>query len=239
MPASSFTFVLVHSPIVGPGTWAPVADELRRRGYAVVVSDLGPNEDGGNSNGSRPFWLRHTRAVVDALRDEPADRSLVLVGHSGAGALLPVIGRAVQWPIAGYVFVDAGIPHDGQTRLDDGPFAEVIHDLYRRGERYPNWTDADLADLIPDATQRQAVLVDLRPPPLAFWEEPIPVFAGWPDAPGAFLRFAPNPAYDASAAEARARGWAYREFQGEHFYAVVDPVAVAAEITELESRLMS
>lgn len=226
-------FVLVHSPIVGPATWTSVADELRKRGHTVVVPDLGPNNEG-----DEPFWQRHTRAVVDTLRDVSADRDLILVGHSGAGALLPAIGHAIQRPIAGYVFVDAGIPHDGQTRLDDGPFAEVVRELYRRGERYLNWGDADLRDLVPDAMQRQAILSDLRPPPLAFWEEPIPVFAGWPDAPCAFLRFVPNPAYDAPAADARTRGWAYREIEGGHFHAVVDPVAVAAELVELERRLL-
>ena len=33
-------FVLVHSPSVGPGTWCPVAGELRAGGATVVVPSL-------------------------------------------------------------------------------------------------------------------------------------------------------------------------------------------------------
>ena len=34
--------VLVHSPLVGPFSWSPVAEVLRRRGETVLVPDLGP-----------------------------------------------------------------------------------------------------------------------------------------------------------------------------------------------------
>lgn len=36
-------------------------------------------------------------------------RDVVLVGHSGAGALLPAIGAFSPRPVAGYLFVDAGL----------------------------------------------------------------------------------------------------------------------------------
>lgn len=227
-------FILVHSPIVGPSTWTPVAAELRRRGFTVVVPDLGPNEDV-----TTPFWERHVRAVVAALRNLPAERRLILVGHSGAGALLPAIGQAARRPVAAYVFVDAGIPKDGESRLDNGPFAAYLQELYAGGGRYPNWSDEDLRDLVPDAEWRRQVLAELRPPPLAFWEEPIPVVAGWPDAPCAYLRFVPNPAYDAAVAEAQSRGWAYAELTGGHFHPLVDPVAVADEVLSLVARTAS
>jgi hypothetical protein len=184
-----------------------------------------------------PFWLRHTRAVVTAVRDVPANQRLVLVGHSGAGALLPAIGRAIRHSVATYVFVDAGIPKDGQSRLANGPFADFVHELYRGGGCYPNWTDEDLRELVPDAEWRQRLLAELRPPPIGFWEEPISVPAGWPDAPCAYLRFTPNPAYDDAAAEARHRGWAYTELSGGHFHMLMDPVAVASALLDLSQRL--
>ena len=80
--------------------------------------------------------------------------------------------------------------------------------------------------MVPDPASRRALLAELRPQPWAFWEEPLPVFAGWPDAPCAYLRFAPNPAYDAAAAEARRRGWSCLELAGGHFHMLVDPDAV-------------
>lgn len=221
-------FVLIPSPLVGPLTWDLVADELRQHGERVIVPDLGPVTQPLTS-----FWGHHTKTVAEALRDIPEQRPLILVGHSGAGALLPAIGHAVPHDVSAYLFVDAPIPTDGQTRLGTGPFADFIRALYASGDRYPNWTSEDLREIIPDPEQRQHLLDDVRPPPLGFWEEPIPVFAGWPDAMCGYLRFTPNPAYDEASAEARRRGWAYAELPGGHFHLLVEPNAVAEAILDL------
>ncbi|MGH9246305.1 MAG: alpha/beta hydrolase, partial [Acidimicrobiales bacterium] len=77
------TFVLVHSPLVGPFTWTLVADELRARGFLVTVPSL-PEER------REPYWRHHAEAV--AVQAERAARPLVVVGHSGACPLLPAIG---------------------------------------------------------------------------------------------------------------------------------------------------
>src|SRR6266516_6745357 len=96
-------FVLIHSPLVGPGTWSPVARELERRGrQAVVPSLLGPA-------GAPP---RHWRHCVEAARDAVRTLSdpIVLVGHSGGGLLLPVITEFLAPPVSGLIFVDSGVP---------------------------------------------------------------------------------------------------------------------------------
>ena len=225
------TVVLVHSPLVGPATWAPVADELRRDGADVVVPDLGVAEEG-----DEPFWRQHARAAAAVVRALPMGHQPVLVAHSGAGVLLPAIRGLADRPMAAYVFVDAGLPGDG-SRIGGGPRAEQLRALYRGGGRFPNWTDADLAELVPDPAARRRLLADLRPQPLAFWEEAIPLPTGWPDAPCAYLRFPPNPAYDEPAAEARRRGWPYAELPGGHFHLLVDPPAVATAIAGLLRRM--
>jgi len=38
--ADAAALVLIHSPVVGPFTWAAVAEEMRTRGGAVVVPSL-------------------------------------------------------------------------------------------------------------------------------------------------------------------------------------------------------
>jgi hypothetical protein len=48
-PEHGPVFVLIHSPLVGPTTWSPLAEELERRGREAVVvvhrlQDLGPAE---------------------------------------------------------------------------------------------------------------------------------------------------------------------------------------------------
>lgn len=226
------TFVLVHSPLVGPLTWSLVAEQLQRRGIEALTPALQQDE-----GAPEPFWVQHARSAAEALRAVPADRTAILVGHSGAGQLLPGVRHQANRPVAAYVFVDAGLPEDGEPRLGAGATATHLREMYARGERFPSWTDEELRAVVPDPAFRRGLLAELRPQPWAFWVEPIPVFRGWPDAPCAYLRFAPNPAYDAAAAEAQRRGWPYSELSGGHFRMLVDPTAVTEALLDLVGRL--
>jgi hypothetical protein len=67
--------------------------------------------------------------------------------------------------------------------------------------------------------------------PHAFFTEPIPVARGFPDAPCAFLQF--SPVYDAPAAHARARGWAYARLDAGHFALLTQPRAVTNALIAL------
>ena len=113
------TFVLVHSPLVGPTSWLPVAQELERRGRAAVVPTLL-----GVAEAPAPQW----RHVPDAMRAATSDlqEPIVLVGHSGAGLLLPVIADALNVEVAGLVFVDSFLPPSA-GRLVLGPPAFIDH----------------------------------------------------------------------------------------------------------------
>ena len=107
----------------------------------------------------------------------------------------------------------------------------ALRDLLARGEMYPDWSDEELRGEIPDPRLRREVLAELRPRPARFYEEPIPVFDGWPDAPCAYVQL--SAAYDYSAAQARDRGWPCRRLRGTHFQMLVDPEGVAAAILDL------
>ncbi len=217
-------FVLVHSPLVGPFTWALVADELRRRGQRVLVPELA-------SPAEASFWPHHIDSVARTLADLSAVAPVVLVGHSGAGPLLPGIARATGRPVSGYIFVDAGLSADGENRMSTGGFAGYLRDLYARGERFPNWHEQDLRDVVPDPALRARLIAELRPQPLAFWKEHLPVIDGWPDAQCAYLQFTPT--YDADAEQARWLGWPYRHLQGGHFHMLVDPAGTTDVLLEL------
>lgn len=106
-------FVLIHSPLVGPLTWKLVANEMRQRGLDVLVPNL---EDSPDSK--EPFWKQHAESVSRTLARISNATSLILVAHSGAGPLLPAIRTSLINPVRAYVFVDAGIPRDGASRLD-------------------------------------------------------------------------------------------------------------------------
>ena len=232
------TVVLVHSPLMGSFSWSLVAAELRQRGWQVVVPNL--HEDGVDERQS--FHEQHAQNAANVLQDIQPDEPVVLIAHSGAGPLLPAICQKLCQPVVAYLFVDAGIAHNGQSRLD--MLAEELPDvapklrkLLADGKRWPQWQDQDLAEAVPNAERRRKLLTELTPQPLAFFDETIPVFTGWPDAPCAYLQFSAG--YNYSAAEAKERGWLYGRLEAGHFHMLVDETAVADHILQLLSELYS
>lgn len=222
------TFVLIHSPIVGPDTWAPVADELRRRGHVAEVPDL-------HDDGRPPRWRQHVTAVVDAL---PAlGEQLVMVVHSGAGQLVAHVMAdltARDRDIHALVLVDAGLPTDGRSRLaqlrDELPAVadELAADL-ADGGRVPAWDDDVLAPLVPDDDQRRQLLAGLRPQPSDYWDEPIPTAPDSPEVPVSVVLLSGG--YEATATAAAHHGWPVRRLGGDnHFLLLVEPVAVTDAI---------
>ena len=221
-------FVLIHSPLVGPATWEVVANEMRHRGIIAVVPTLRTVE-----RISVPFWKQHAESVKRALKNIPANRELVLVAHSGAGMLLPVIRQITGRRVAAYLFVDAMIPENMKSRLDlfGSPEAATRFRQSAKNGYLPVWTDEDLREEIPDEILRRRFVNELRPLPLAVYEEPIPVFSGWPDAPCGYLQFTPT--YEFGKRRAETSAWIYSRMNGGHFHMLVDPKAVATEITKM------
>lgn len=217
-------FLLIHSPLVGPMSWGPVADALRARGREAIVPALT-----SNPNGPRPYWRQHVDAAIEALAGAPAGARLIIAGHSGGGMLLPVIAEAAGQSVAAYLFVDAGLPQDGRSRLSLFETPEIAEEFRQAAVDgfLPTWTDEDLREAIPDDRLRRDFVAELRPLPLDVYEEPIPVFGGWPDVPVRYLRFGENPAYDADAERARREGWPVTQMAGAHFQLMNAPEAVA------------
>lgn len=226
MPSS---FVLVHSPLVGPQTWALVTERLCARGMTVIVPELADRDADPT-----PYWQQHAVAAAAAMASLPGGSRPWLVGHSGAGALLPAIRQQWGRPVGGYCFVDAGIPRDDESRLgaaDSADFVRQLRPLLLAGGRFPNWTDDILRPVVPNDALRQRLLAGLRPRLLRFWEEPVPVFAGWPDASCTYLQF--GAPYDAAAEGARTVGWPYRHMPAGHFHMLIEPGAVADALVDL------
>lgn len=223
--------VLIPSPLLGPYSWSLVLDELGERGWETLVS-----VDLHDPLGRQPCWRRTVGGVEATLRDVPDQRSVVLIGHSGAGPLLPAIGAIVPQPIAAYLFVDARLPSGGTSRLEAIATEDPTSAAERRaaldaGERFPAWTDDDLGQLVPDADRRQALLDELRPRGRDYWTEELPDVRGWPDAPCGYLAF--SPPYRSAADRARHAGWPVRLLPAGHFHQLVDPAAVADALVDL------
>jgi len=144
----------VHSPLVGPATWQPVAAELRRRGVEVAVPCL-------VEPASRGDW----HGCVDAAAGGALPGS-TLVAHSGAGPLLPVIASRLASPAVRLVFVDAGVPPAlGHASLASSEFLAHLRTLAIDG-RLPKWSewfgDGAMDGLVPDPASRAAILMSAR-----------------------------------------------------------------------------
>jgi hypothetical protein len=232
------TFLLVHSPIVGPDTWALVAHELVARGHHALVPELPAEAEG-------EFWRAHVEAIADAAATAfPAGTAMTVVAHSGAGQLLgPLAGAMPQRGITvdAYVMADAGLPTRGASRMEqlrtESPeFADELEAVFAAGGHFPQWSDEQLAGLVGDAQRRRRLREGLRPLPRAYWTEPIPDNPHWPDAPCGVLLFSAG--YEPTAAAAHAAGWPVRDLQADnHFLALADPGTVTDELVMLRDAM--
>ena len=224
-------FALIHSPLVGPVTWEPVAQRLAGSGRSVIVPSLSDSPDA-----ELPFWRQHAFSASAALSRIPAHQPIIYVAHSGAGALLPSIRTAASNPVAGYIFVDAGLPEAHASRLDmmrreDSQWAASFHQTLLDGAAFPSWNTDELRGLIPDDHLRLALVSSIQPRKLDFFTEPIDVFEGWPDAQCGYIRFSAS--YNKPAEEARSRGWPVIDLPSGHFHMLVDPQVVTGAILKI------
>jgi hypothetical protein len=226
---------LVHSPLTGPFVWQPAVQELARRGIDAIVPEVA---DHPSSTG--PFWEQEARSVARSLRG--IEGPVVLVAHSGAGALLPAIREAADVALSGYLFVDAVIPRDGVSRLDlirsESPeWAQELQEYLEAGGRFPQWSDDDLRESVPVDGLRRGLLEEIRPRALPFFVEPIRVAATWPDAPCGYLRL--SEPYDPLLEWAAKNGWPTTSLEAGHFHMLVEPREVVDALLELLDRLSS
>jgi pimeloyl-ACP methyl ester carboxylesterase len=93
------SILFVHSPLVGPSTWATSAELMASHGFGVCVPDLT-----GVAQASAPQWevLVDTAAVGAAT----LEGEVAIVGHSGAGAFLPAIADRLQGRAVSLLVVD-------------------------------------------------------------------------------------------------------------------------------------
>lgn len=230
-------FVLVHSPLVGPTSWLPVARQLERRRRVAVVPSLC-----GVAEAPEPQW----RHVPEAVRVATSHlhRRVVLVGHSGAGLLLPPIADALSVEVAALVFVDSFLPPPA-ARLLLGPPAlmEQLRAIATDGVLPPwsRWFGADtMRELVPDERLRAALETEMPRLPLSYFQAAVPLPDEWQKRwRCGYLLLSATP-YGDSAAEARAYRWPVIEIDGaRHLAIATNPISVTEALLALERSLSS
>jgi len=228
-------FVLIHSPLVGPTSWSPVARELERRGRAAVVPSLL-----GIAAAPAPQW-RHVPEAVGAATAQLSE-PVILVGHSGGGLLLPAIADAVSVEIAALVFVDSFLPPAaGTLSLAPPAFMEQLR-ARATDDVLPPWSswfgEDAMRDLVADDRLRAALEAEMPRLPLSYFAARVPLPAGWDRRPCAYLLLSAEP-HGHSAGEARDRGWPVTEIHGvQHLAIATEPVAVTEALLDLERGLI-
>jgi hypothetical protein len=199
-----------------------VADALKSLGHDVDVPDL---RDAAGSGNPQQF--------VRAARHAMTDDTEVIVGHSGAGVVLPMIAEPGQGSLR-LVFVDAGVPPCHGPASLGGEFLEqlrilAVNGMLPRWSRW--WPDGTMQVLVTDDDRRQRVEDELPEVPLAFFETLVPMPDGWCGRPAAFLLLSEN--YRSDAAAAMGRGWPVAEQLGMHLDVVNYPVVIAKSLLDL------
>jgi pimeloyl-ACP methyl ester carboxylesterase len=233
MPATPVTAVLVHSPFLGPASLRPLADALAALGHPAVLLDLRP------SVVAPPVHQVLLGAFADAMSEELLDGPVVLIGHSGAGPLLPAFADSLEDVVSGLVFVDAGLPTPGRSWRETVPasmYAE-LRALSREGQlpRWQRWFDPDPLEILVTDDALRAEIADEAPEvPIAFLKEERPEVE-WTGPAGYVLLSEP---YEADAASAQEQGWPLRRLATHHLAPATDPDPVAVAILDVLSELL-
>jgi len=232
MPATSVTAVLVHSPFLGPASLRPLADALASLGHPAVLLDLRP------SVVAPPVHQVLLGAFADAMSEEVLEGPVVLIGHSGAGPLLPAFADSLEEAVTGLVFVDAGLPTPGRSWRDTVPAAlyTELRALSREGQlpRWQRWFDPDPLEIIADPGLRAEIADEAPEVPIAFLKEERPEVE-WTGPAGYVLL---SPPYDPDATAAEARGWPVRRLNTHHLGPATDPEPVARAVLEVLADLL-
>jgi pimeloyl-ACP methyl ester carboxylesterase len=169
-------------------------------------------------------------ATIDGAGEDP----VVLVAHSAAGSLAAAVAAQLRSPVAGVIFVDSILPHPGRSWLEMAP--TETREALRAGAQMgqlPPWDDwwppGALAKLVPEKAILEALLAELEPLPLAYFEEPAPEVEL--TAPASYLQLSGS--YSDEIRGAGRLGWATISLPLNHLGPLSHPKAVAAVVRSL------
>jgi pimeloyl-ACP methyl ester carboxylesterase len=172
------TFGLVHGGGFGAWCWEQLLPELEARGFGAVTVDLTPEDQAAGA--------AHCAKVVS--RAFGAADDLVLVGHSIAGLIIPLV--AAQRPLKRLVFLHALLPQPGQSVVGQLRSEPDMFNPEMFTAQAPFWEDEAVAihfllhdcppEIAHDAFRR------LRLEPGVLGSEVTPLRA-WPTVPRAYI----------------------------------------------------
>ena len=156
------TFALVHGAFHDARCWERLTPLLEEAGHGVVAMDL-PNED---NSATFDTYADVVCAALDGCSDD-----LIIVGHSYAGSVIPLV--AARRPVRHLVYVCAYVPDLGRSLADQlGDEPELLNPacyqaLQADAESRMEWCDLGLAQSLMyadcDEPTVQTAIARLRP----------------------------------------------------------------------------
>jgi pimeloyl-ACP methyl ester carboxylesterase len=173
------TFGLVHGGSLGGWCWERLVPELAKRGHRAATVDL-PLED--QAAGAARF----AEAALDAFAGID---QLVLVGHSFAGLVIPLV--AAQRPVERLVFIHALLPRPGQSMTDQLAAEPDMFNPAMLQTHGPWWEDEAIANrfLFHDCSAEVAhrAFIRLRPMESQLAMTEITPLEVWSDVPCSYI----------------------------------------------------
>jgi pimeloyl-ACP methyl ester carboxylesterase len=122
------TFLLVHGSWQASWSWDPVRARLHAAGYHTLAPTLPGHAPGADR--SAVSFADYESSVLNVL-DHEAERPVVLVGHSFAGAIISRIAELRAEHCQALVYYSGFVPRDGESVADNLPTAmlEAIRHL--------------------------------------------------------------------------------------------------------------
>jgi pimeloyl-ACP methyl ester carboxylesterase len=229
---------LIHGGWQGGWCWDLVAAELERRGHQVVAPTLPGLEPDPTDRAGIGL-----STMVDYVTDDLVARDLsdvVIVGHSGGGAVAQGVGERAGGRIRRIAYMSARLLLDGECILDHGdPVRRAQLEAVAAAspdQSLPMDEELWIAGLCADMSKEEARswLPQIVKCPVGWVNEPIHLPTGaWREIPSAFIFLDAEP----SAANARYERMAARLNQpriahcpGGHQAMLSQPIAVADAI---------
>ena len=243
MPERRATIVLVHGSNHGGWCWERVVPLLEAGGYEVRTPTLKGLAERADELTPEVGLPDHVDDIVGLLEGEDL-RSVVLVGHSAGGSVLPGVADHCEDRLKELVYLDAFVIHDGESLMDVEPPAsrEAFLTIAREqgdGWRIPPQKQALERWGLDDPADREWVWERLT-------DMPLKVSTDLVEAPlGAVNRLSrtfidltdpKNPGVIPSTDRARAEGMEMREIATGHDAMVTAPAELAELLDEIARR---
>lgn len=235
------TIVLVHGAWSGSWSFSNTARLLRRRGYDVFNPTMTGLAERSHVPPDRVTLSTHIADVAGLMRYEQLENVLI-VGHSYGGMVITGAGDQEIARIKGMIYVDAFVPHEGQSLYDlAGPAAEKMQrDLAQAhdgGKSVPRPGPASSNPDLADSARKRYIAQ-----PIGCMSEKFHSVRGdnpaWP--PRHYIlceAYKPSPFHAIAARVKTEPGWTHGTFDEQHDVVRTHPELVSAAIAEVAERM--